>query len=175
MAEIMARTATISDCGSYRYRLGRRWADGGRTLAYVMFNPSTADADVDDATIRRCIGFAKAHDFNALEVVNLFASRARDPKVLRAAGYPVGPDNDRHIIEVCTQADAVCLAYGPLAAGLERPQVVLSMLRGLGVKLQCLHITRSGYPGHPLMLPKTCRLMPFTNEAVQAAMRAQHG
>lgn len=166
---MVERTAVLSHCGKYRYRLGRRWAEG-KTLLYVMLNPSTADADTDDATIRRCVKFAQAHDYAALEVVNLYAYRATDPRDLKRAGYPVGPENDRHIAEAVWSTSAVCLAWGSNVAGLERPQIVLPMLRKLGAHLHCLRITRSGYPQHPLMLPSSCRLIPFNEEAVEEAM-----
>lgn len=167
----MKKHATISECGKLRYRLWRKWGEGS-PLLFIMLNPSTADAEVDDATIRRCVKFAQAHGFGELEVVNLFAYRATDPKDLRHAGYPVGPENDEHIRAAVLDAAAVCLAWGVNVAGLERPQIVLTMLRAMGVKLQCLRITRSGYPQHPLMLPSSCRLMPFDIEAIQTAMKA---
>jgi len=163
-------SAVISECGKFRYRLGRRWADGGSTLAYVMLNPSTADAEQDDATIRRCIGFAKSHGYSALEVVNLYAYRATKPADLRKAGYLIGPENDAHIVEVARNASAVCVAWGANVAGLERPQIVLPMLHSLGVEIMCLDITKSGYPSHPLMLAGGCRLYPFTINAIQSAM-----
>ena len=164
-------SAVISECGKFRYRLGRRWDATCEVLAYVMLNPSTADAEQDDATIRRCIGFAKAHGFGGIEVVNLYAYRATKPADLRKAGYPVGPENDAHIESVARHAGTVCVAWGSNVAGLERPQIVLPMLRNLGVQPMCLNITKSGFPSHPLMLPATCRLMPFTAEAIQQAMR----
>lgn len=167
----MERTALLSPCGRFRYRLGRRWGDG-RALLFVMLNPSTADAEEDDATIRRCIKFAQAHDFAALEVVNLFAFRATDPKDLRRAFYPVGPENDAHIEAAASEAAAICVAWGANVAGLERPQVVLPLLRAAGKPLQCLRITRSGYPQHPLMLASGCRLLPFDLDAIQEAMAA---
>lgn len=167
----MIKTATISRCGKFRYTLGRRWAEGQRLLAYVMFNPSTADAEDDDATIRRCIRFAQAHGFDALEVVNLFAYRARDPKDLRNAGYLVGPENDAHIQHIASIAEEVCVAWGALAADLARPQVVLPQLRMVGTPISCLRITRSGHPQHPLMLASSCKLQPFTPEAIQDAMQ----
>jgi hypothetical protein len=120
--ESMLRHATISDCGKFRYRLFRKWGCGS-PLLFVMLNPSTADGEKDDATIRRCLRFAMAHDFGELEVVNLFAYRATDPKELRRAGYPVGPENDQHITDAVREAAAVCLAWGSNAAGLERPAI----------------------------------------------------
>jgi hypothetical protein len=159
---MMQKHATLSDCGTFRYRLLRKWGCGS-PLLFVMLNPSTADAEEDDPTIRRCVKFAQAHDYGALEVVNLFAYRATDPKDLRRAGYPVGPENDHHIAEAVRDSAGVCVAWGANAAGLERPGIVLRQLRDLGVnrRLFCLRVTRGGYPQHPLMLPSSCRLMPF--------------
>lgn len=156
----MIRTATISECGQFRYRLGRRWADGP-TLLFVMLNPSTANADVDDPTIRRCIGFAQAEEYGALEVVNLFAYRTPDPRALKAAGYPVGPDNDAHIKAEARAAQTVCLAWGANGAGLHRRGEVLALLKGTRRGAWCLALTRGGEPAHPLMLNRSCRLQPF--------------
>lgn len=156
-------SATISKCGLYRYTLGRRWAPGQRMLAFVMFNPSTADAELDDATIRRCVKFARAHSYDALEVVNLFAYRATDPKQLRKAGYPVGPENDAHIAHVARMATDVCVAWGALAAGLSRPDAVMDILRVNARAILCLALTRSGYPQHPLMLSSACTLQPYNH------------
>jgi hypothetical protein len=163
-------SAIISECGKFRYRLGRRWDKGGWTLAYVMLNPSTADAEKDDATIRRCIGFAKAHGYSAMEVVNLYAYRATKPADLRKAGYLVGPENDAHIEQVAREAETVCVAWGANVKDLERPQLVLPILRKVGTPIMCLHITRSGYPSHPLMLPASCRMHSFNSEAILLAM-----
>lgn len=166
----MIRTATVSTCGTFRYRLGRRWADGGKPLVFIMLNPSTADAQQDDATIRRCRHFALTHGFSALEVVNLYAFRATKPVDLKRASYPVGPDNDEHIAAAVRGAGSVCVAWGANARELERPQVVLPLIRRLGAEPVCLRITRSGYPQHPLMLPNVARLSPFTIEAIAAAV-----
>ena len=81
----MKRSAEISECGKYRWWLRRRWADGP-VVCFVMLNPSTADAEQDDPTIRRCIGFAQAWGCGALEVRNLFPFRATNPAdMLKAA------------------------------------------------------------------------------------------
>ena len=94
----MDRTALFSPCGRFRYRLGRRWGEGP-TIAFVLLNPSTADDQRDDPTIRRCIGFARRLGFGGLEVVNLYAYVATDPAELRRVGYLVGDENDGHMLE----------------------------------------------------------------------------
>jgi hypothetical protein len=158
---VVIKTAVISPCGQFRYRLGRRWADGPE-LVFVMLNPSTADAERDDPTIRRCIAFAKAHGYSAIEVVNLFAYRATDPSDLRAAGCPVGPENDRHIDEAMPELPGVvCVAWGDRARGLARPGEVLRIIeRALAIPCS-LAVTKHGMPAHPLMLRADCCLQPY--------------
>lgn len=70
------KDATISDCGKYRYRLSRIWEPGRPVATFVMLNPSTADATNDDATIRKCMGFARRWNLGGIHVGNLFAYRA---------------------------------------------------------------------------------------------------
>src|SRR6266436_6577265 len=94
VAPQMRSDACISRCGTYRYALWRRWAPGPQVL-FVMLNPSTADRQRNDPTIRRCIGLAAAWGYGALAVGNLFAFRTPSPKVLKRAARPVGRANDR--------------------------------------------------------------------------------
>jgi hypothetical protein len=71
--------AVFSADGRYRYRLTRDLG-GKTTVTFIMLNPSTADANLDDPTIRRCKGFAKDWGYGRLIIVNLFAFRATDPR-----------------------------------------------------------------------------------------------
>ncbi|MCH7984950.1 MAG: DUF1643 domain-containing protein, partial [Chloroflexi bacterium] len=45
--------ARFSGCHRYRYVLTREFG-GDSTCLFIMLNPSSADADQDDPTIRRC-------------------------------------------------------------------------------------------------------------------------
>lgn len=86
--EVVARSAKISVCGRYRYFLERVLPSGDGAMCFVMLNPSTADGEADDATIRRCIYFAGREGCKNLWVVNLFAFRATDPRELLKVDDP---------------------------------------------------------------------------------------
>lgn len=151
--------AVISDCGRYRYRLSRIWDHSLPLCVFIMLNPSTADAEQDDATIRRCRGFALREGFGGLVVVNLFAFRATDPKDLRSASDPVGPANDRYIIEATRDVDVrVIAAWGVNGGLLDRDNAVQRMT---GPDLMCLGRTSRGAPRHPLYVKATQPLEPY--------------
>ena len=163
----MNRNAHFSPCGTFRYILTRRWAEDSAALVFVMLNPSTANAQVDDPTIRRCIGFAKSAGFGGIAVVNLFAFRATKPADLKAGclAERIGPENDAWIGSavrgaVATGGEVVC-AWGAHARGLNRAQDVLADIRIAGARPMCLDATADGIPRHPLMLPASCRVRPL--------------
>jgi hypothetical protein len=155
--------AVLSPCGFYRYilRRGARCHSNGGVVNWIMLNPSTADASLDDPTIRRCVGFSRAWDFEDLVVTNLFALRSTDPDALRHHPDPIGPENDDHLREQARRADLVILAWGACSTAKDRGPEVLVMLRGLGVRPHCLATTGGGYPGHPLYLPGGLVPKPF--------------
>lgn len=164
--DTMTRRATI--VGPYRYTLTRRWGDG-RAFVVIGCNPSTADATLDDPTIRRCISFAKLHNCDALEMVNLFAFRATDVRDLGGNhGDVVGPENDGAILAACLTADplVVCAwgAHAKLPPWLRtRPSQVVAMLRQHEVNLHVLRFTQAWEPMHPLYLPSNLIAFPWEN------------
>ncbi|CAJ2900305.1 Uncharacterized protein conserved in bacteria [Burkholderia pseudomallei] len=83
-------SAIISQCGKFRYRLERDVQMDGLTFAYFGINPSTADATLDDATVRKWIGFTKVNGGRRFIVGNVSAYRATDVKEL--ADVLVTPD-----------------------------------------------------------------------------------
>lgn len=54
----MTGSAVISECGLYRYRLERHGLSGAGAVAWIMVNPSTADATTDDPTIKKVMSAA---------------------------------------------------------------------------------------------------------------------
>lgn len=144
--------AQFSKCGRYRYWLFREWNFHGDWCAFIMLNPSTATATEDDPTIRRCIGFARAWGFGAVEIVNLFAWRATDPADLKKATDPVGELTDRAILAGADIRKLVVAAWGVHGAHMGRDEQVREMLGEEGIVLHHLGLTKDGHPKHPLYL-----------------------
>ena len=133
------REAELSEDRLYRYRLTRIWGDGPRAT-FVMLNPSTADEHVDDPTLRRCMGFARAWGLGGLNVVNLSAFRATIPAELWRAVDPIGPDNDDYLRAAGASGEPLIAAWGNNAK-LHRVQEVLSVPPGARRKADFIRIS----------------------------------
>lgn len=159
------RGAILSPDGVHRYRLWDIWDSDLAPVAFVMLNPSTADATRDDPTIRKCRGFAYRWGCGGFVVVNLFAYRATDPADLLRDGVLwdiVGPDADAHIRAALAVCDPVILAWGAHGASryhAERVREVLALVRDHAP--ECLGLTAGGQPCHPLMLSYKTPRVPF--------------
>jgi hypothetical protein len=143
------RTAIFSECRRYRYVLGRKWDISRPAVLFVALNPSTADADRDDATVRRCVGFARTWGFGSLIIANLFAFRSTDPRLLDQVPDPVGPRNDHWLKRLSEGASLTIAAWGIHGQIGNRADEILPRL----TKVHHLGLTKDGHPRHPLYLP----------------------
>jgi hypothetical protein len=127
-----------------------------------MLNPSTADGEQDDPTIRRCVGFARREGFGRLEVVNLYGYRATEPKVLIEADDPVGVGNDLAIAGALRRADRVIVAWGN-QGGVDagRIAVIREMVEEAECAVMCFGVTSLGQPRHPRYLSGDAELVEF--------------
>lgn len=148
-------SAVISPCGKYRYLLERKWGIGLPWVTWIMLNPSTADAENDDPTIRRCIRYSKDWGYGGLYVVNLFAWRATNPAELKRVIRPVGPENDHYIGHAAANCKEIIAAWGVHGSYQDRNKIVANMLKGYPIS--ALALTTSGNPGHPLYLPSDAK------------------
>ena len=157
----MERTASIDESRTYRYHLGRVWDPLIlERCCFIMLNPSTADAEVDDPTIRRCIGFAKAWGYGGLDVLNLYAYRATEPIKLFAAKDAIGPDNDFWIRQKTTNlaCQKVVGAWGTASWAQRRAREVRRLVPQ---EVFCLGHTKAGHPRHPLYTRATAEPVPL--------------
>lgn len=165
--------ATWSPCKKYRYTLRRTWRDAEelerrrRVVTWILLNPSTADETTNDATIRRCIAFAQAWDFDELMIVNAYAWRSTDPRALLTVPDPVGPDNDAAILAACARAELIVCGWGRHLRAERQVALTTLLLPGYHAaqggrwKLHALARNGDGSPSHPLRLPSSLQPQPF--------------
>lgn len=150
------KAALISGCKRYRYWLSREWDASKPKMVFVMLNPSVADADIDDPTIRRCMGFAAREGCGGIVVVNIFAFRATDPQELVGNKIARGEHNDDWQYEWISQAARdgapVVLAWGAHKTVTQEAKRFLDYYAEMGIDLYCLGQTKSGAPKHPLYI-----------------------
>lgn len=146
-------TAVYSDCEQYRYSLSRVWDTDAERVMFVMLNPSTATEVQNDPTVERCERRARILGFGGFRVTNIFAWRATDPRDMKAAKDPVGPQNDQILQDGAEWADRIIAAWGVHGAHLDRGAKVAEMLQTQSKPLFHLGLSKAGHPKHPLYLP----------------------
>jgi hypothetical protein len=156
-------SAIISPCKQYRYRLDRVVGMTGPVYAFFGVNPSTADANLDDATVRKWIGFSKSWGASRYIVGNVFAYRSTDVRELAVVSDPLGPDIRAHIADIINEADILVPCWGNTAKvpPALKPffAVLMDELILSGKPVMHFGLTKSGDPKHPLMLAYTTPLI----------------
>lgn len=152
--------AYFSECRTWRYHLWRRWDSDKLPIAFIGLNPSTADELNDDPTVRRCIRFAKRWGYGSMYMLNLFALRSTDPKLLYEHEDSVGNENHEIILNVCLGMDKIVLCWGNHGAHLGQGDILVEKLRQEGYvnKLWTFGLTKKQQPKHPLYLKNSTEL-----------------
>jgi hypothetical protein len=160
------KSAVISDCLKYRYFLSRVWDDNLPRVLFIMLNPSTADADKDDNTIRRCKNYTLSWGYGGFYVINLFAFRSPEPTDLLNESDPIGPENELWFRRASSMASIIVCAWGngKIVSKLQKalypeykPLRWLDYLK----PLHYLELSNDGTPKHPLYLLKNITPKPF--------------
>ena len=151
LEKFVQSSASFSNDLKHRYRLTRRWEREGNAVTFIMLNPSTADEEKFDPTVKRCYNYAHAWGFGELIVCNLYAFRSTDPKNLKKVVDPVGEENDYEILNAAAQSSLIIAAWGTHGTHLGRDKEVITLItERLTKSLYCLDITKDGHPAHPL-------------------------
>jgi len=161
----MDNECVFSPDRKYRYVLKHRFDDlfsgEERLLMCIGLNPSTADEQQLDPTLRRVRGFALREGFTGFWMANLFAFRQTSPALMKREPAPVGPDNDRWLTRGAQACPLVLAAWGDHGDFLNRDAAVLELLRTAGAKVVCLKTTQRGLPSHPLYVRADQPLQPY--------------
>jgi hypothetical protein len=157
MGKYTLQHAVISQCTTFRYCLERAWANGSDRMLIIGLNPSTANAEIDDRTVGRCVAFAQREGLSGILLANLFAFRSLDPTLLRQAIDPIGPENDSWIARLRERATVIVGAWGNGGIFLDRAQNVRRLLSSV----MCFGVTLEGEPRHPLYVHGSTPLTPL--------------
>ena len=161
----MRNDCSFSDCRKYRYSLLHRWDElfERRRAIFVCLNPSTADENQLDPTLRRIKAFSERLGASEFLMLNIFAYRATDPKDMMAVKDPVGPENDARIQAALSEAYElnggrldVIGGWGNHGLHVERQDAFLELLapyrKWSNLKIACLGKNANQTPKHPLYI-----------------------
>ena len=106
-------------------------------------------------------------------MLNLFAFRATDPRNLKRAEDPIGPDNDRHLLTEVGAAERVIACWGDHGQFRGRDRDISDLIVARGVAFECLFKNKTGAPHHPLYLKPGIKPKPFREERIAAKRRKE--
>lgn len=168
-------TAIFNKERTHRYSLVREfpkaWGGTKGSALWIMLNPSTADENILDPTIRRCVRFSKHWGFSRMVVCNVFSYRATKPKDLESAlrarmrasidEREVWHANEAAIKVEMLNAERVVVAWGvhanKLVEGSRMIAEIIQFAKRRNTKLWCLGTNADGSPKHPLYLAETTK------------------
>lgn len=169
LPEMIDTGAVFSPCEIYRYRLWRTWCTEKPVMMCVGLNPSTADAKLNDPTIRRVISFADRWGYGKLYMANVFALRSTNPEALYGTGDPTGPDNDTHIAAMAEEASLILVAWGRHATYKLRDRYVMTIL---GMRnIVALNLNKDETPTHPLYQKLDAQPFPYLGRGKHPELR----
>lgn len=141
--------ADFSTCGKYRYRLWRIWGDGLPLAMVIGLNPSTANADKDDPTIRTLRSALKTLGYGGFYMMNCWAYIASKPAELKI--NPMSCEwNDNMITVTANLCRTVIFAWGNFE--IVKQQGRDAELIEMFPDAMCFGYNQNGTPMHPLSL-----------------------
>ena len=153
----------------YRYILGTR---GQKPLICIGINPSTAQPDDLDNTLKSVQRIALGNGYDSFLMFNVYAQRATDPDAMEKVCNPLlhreNMEAFRYVLSL-SDSPAIWAAWG---AVIEKRGYLKDCLRDMldigrkyGAQWYCAGaITKKGHPHHPLYLRKNEKLRPFDVE-----------
>ena len=154
----------------YRYILGTR---GENPLICIGINPSTAEPDNLDNTLKSVERIALGNGYDSFIMFNVYAQRATDPDAMERTCNPIlhreNLEAFRYVLSI-SKKPAVWAAWGAI---IEKRGYLAQCVRDMvelgqeyGAQWYCAGaITKKGHPHHPLYLRKDEKLKPFDVQA----------
>lgn len=157
--------AVMSADYKFRYELWRIWDATRPKVLLIGLNPSKADANFDDHTIKRVRGFVEYWGYGGFYMGNLWSIRATDPFEMelvrdawpRQQEYICNAENDMHLLNMADLCEKIVFCWGTSYTKPDRLVKVKSMFP----LAWCIEVAKNGEPKHPLYLKKNLPLRPY--------------
>ena len=150
----------------YRYILGTR---GKNPLICIGINPSTAEPDNLDNTLKSVERIALGNGFDSFIMFNVYAQRATDPNTMeRTCNMMLHKENlkaFRYVLSI-SEKPAVWAAWGAISEKRKYLSACVRDMLEVGEEYGASWyyagaITKKGHPHHPLYLRKDEKIKPF--------------
>ena len=147
------RRAKFSIDKKHRYELSRHWDLSKSDILFIMLNPSIANEDIDDPTIKRLISFTREFKHGGFFVANLFTYITPYSKTLDTS-IGLTKLNLKTIKNLVNKVDEVIYAWGN---SIKEPQELKNLVKNP----KCFGKNLNGTPKHPLYLSSNSKLIKF--------------
>lgn len=141
--------ADFSECGNYRYRLWRVWNTSLQTVMCIGLNPSTANAEKNDATISILKRMLTTLRYGGFYMMNCFPYITSDPKLLKH--NPMSDEWNNNMLTVtASKCSEIIFAWGGFKVIKERGRD--KELIEMFPRAKCFDKSKDGSPIHPLAM-----------------------
>ena len=152
--------AIFSECGKYRFVLARAWDLNKPRIMFIGLNPSTANAEKDDPTIRRVKTIAKNLGYGGVFMLNCFPYVSTDPTYLDDFGKD--EENEMWLLDIAGYCSETVFAWGNFPIVVKAGK--LTKMCGMFPNAKALHINKNGSPKHPLYVKSDTQLVTFNKK-----------
>ena len=128
---------------TYKYY---NWDKGKPLVMFIGLNPSTANEDENDPTIRSVERISKHNGYGGFYMMNCFPYVSTDPKKLYDCSHSI--HNEAWLKEIGSISKDIVFAWGNFE-GVQKLGVDY-ILSNLFPQAKALHINKNGSPKHPL-------------------------
>lgn len=153
--------AQFSPCRQYRYALWRIWDESLPLVMFIGLNPSTANENENDPTIKSVCRIAANNGYGGVYMMNCFPYVSTDPKQMLLC-QPKSKEwslNNLWLMDIGQTCKDVVFAWGNFDVVKEMGRD--KQLSALFPNAKALHINKNGSPKHPLYCKSETKFIPF--------------
>ena len=138
---IVITEAVFSDDERYRFRLTKTWDENKRNAVFIGINPSDATELVMDKTVMNLMNHLIELHYGEVEILNLFAYRAKNQKNLVISDKEQNSINMKCIDKYLNKADLIIVGWGRNAESKPKYRETISdvkvLLKPYKEKVKC--------------------------------------